>query len=119
MPERIMDPLGASLDEIETAEQRAALCTPRPAYEPVHAGAVGVLVVALVLAAYIGIAAIASNRFLIAACATLAMGFVLPYLYFQGQQRRHTSAVLHELQVVRRERSKRESGDLVAPSWEQ
>jgi hypothetical protein len=115
MQDRIIDPLGASVDEIETAEQRAALYTPRPAYEPVHAGAVGILVVAVVLAAYIGIAAIASNRFLIAAGATLAMGFVLPYLYFQGQQRRHMNAVLHELQVVRRERSR----DLVASSLEQ
>jgi hypothetical protein len=119
MLDRIIDPLGASLDEVETAEQRASQYTPRPAYEPVHAGAVGVLVVALVLAAYIGIAAIVSNRVLIPAGATLAMGFVLPYLYFHGKQRRHKSAVLHELQLVRRERSERESGGLVAPSWEQ
>jgi hypothetical protein len=114
MPPRI-DPLGATLDEVETAEQRASLYAPSPAYEPAHAGAVGVLAVALVLATFMGIAAIAPA--LLAAGATLAVGFALPYLYVRGQQRRHARAVLNELQCVRRERS--ESGGTVPPSQPQ
>jgi hypothetical protein len=107
MPQRIIDPLGATLDEVETAQQRAALYAPPPAYEPSHAGATGALMAALVLAAFMGIAAIAPV--LLAAGVTLAMGFVLPYLYCRGQQRRHACAVLNELQRVRRENGEREN----------
>lgn len=85
------------------ATERASRYAPPPREDPVHAGIAGVAIVGVVLTLFLGFAGIDQDAVLGASAATLAIGYLAPYLYLKHQANRHYAAVVKEHAAIVRE----------------